>query len=81
MLGHNQGQMLNAAQLAAALGISGQTVARYLDITVDLLLPVLGEALAASGIIGVLPFLWFLGVNTIGYIKEIRLYWPEERAK
>jgi uncharacterized protein len=38
MLGHSQGQMLNAAQLAAGLGISGQTVARYLDIMVDLLL-------------------------------------------
>ena len=38
MLGHNQGQMLNAAQLAAGLGISGQTVGRYLDIMVDLLL-------------------------------------------
>jgi predicted AAA+ superfamily ATPase len=38
MLAHNQGQMLNAAQLAAALGISGQTVGRYLDIMVDLLL-------------------------------------------
>lgn len=38
MLAHNQGQMLNAAQLASGLGISGQTVARYLDIMVDLLL-------------------------------------------
>ena len=38
MLAHNQGQMMNAAQLAAGLGISGQTVARYLDIMVDLLL-------------------------------------------
>jgi predicted AAA+ superfamily ATPase len=38
MLAHNQGQMLNAAQLAAGLGISGQTVGRYLDIMVDLLL-------------------------------------------
>lgn len=38
MLGHNQGQMLNASQLAAGLGISGQTVGRYLDIMVDLLL-------------------------------------------
>jgi hypothetical protein len=38
MLGHNQGQMLNAAQLAAGLGINGQTVARYLDIMVNLLL-------------------------------------------
>lgn len=38
ILAHNQGQILNAAQLAAGLGISGQTVARYLDIMVDLLL-------------------------------------------
>jgi len=38
MLAHNQGQMLNGAQLAAGLGVSGQTVARYLDILVDLLL-------------------------------------------
>lgn len=38
MLAHNQGQMLNAAQLAASLGLSGQTVARYLDIMADLLL-------------------------------------------
>ncbi len=38
MLAHNQGQMLNAAQLATGLGVSGHTVARYLDLMVDLLL-------------------------------------------
>jgi predicted AAA+ superfamily ATPase len=38
MLAHNQSQLLNAAQLASSLGVSGQTVARYLDIMVDLLL-------------------------------------------
>jgi hypothetical protein len=38
MLAHTQGQPLNAARLAAALGVSGQTVARYLDLLVDLLL-------------------------------------------
>ena len=38
MLAHNQGQMLNAAQLANGLGVSGHTVARYLDVMVDLLL-------------------------------------------
>jgi uncharacterized protein len=38
MLAHNQGQMLNGAQLAAGLGVSGHTVARYLDILLDLLL-------------------------------------------
>lgn len=38
MLAHNHSQMLNAARLAASLGVSGQTVARYLDVMVDLLL-------------------------------------------
>jgi uncharacterized protein len=38
MLAHNHSQMLNAARLAASLGVSGQTVARYLDLMVDLLL-------------------------------------------
>jgi uncharacterized protein len=38
MLSHEQGGMLNAARLAAALGISGQTVARYIDLLCDLLL-------------------------------------------
>lgn len=38
MLAHNQGALLNAAGLAAALSISGQTVTRYIDLLVDLLL-------------------------------------------
>jgi len=38
MLAHHQGGLLNAAQLAASLGVSGQSIARYLDILVDLLL-------------------------------------------
>lgn len=38
MLAHHQGGLLNAAALAEGLGISGQSVARYLDILVDLLL-------------------------------------------
>lgn len=38
MLAHEQGQLLNAARLASGLGVSGQTVARYLDTLVDLLL-------------------------------------------
>ncbi len=38
MLAHNQGQMLNAANLARALAVDGKTVARYLDLLVDLLL-------------------------------------------
>ncbi len=38
MLAHQQGALLNAARLAGALGISGQTVGRYLDLMTDLLL-------------------------------------------
>lgn len=38
MLAHAQGSLLNAARLGAGLGLSGQTVARYLDLLVDLLL-------------------------------------------
>lgn len=38
MLAHSQGGLLNAAKLAGNLGVSGQTVARYLDVLVDLML-------------------------------------------
>lgn len=38
MLAHNQGQTFNAARLAKSLSLSGVTVARYLDLMVDLLL-------------------------------------------
>ena len=38
MLAHSQGGLLNAARIASGLGISGQTVARYLDLLADLLL-------------------------------------------
>jgi hypothetical protein len=38
MLAHNQAQMLNAANLARALGVDGKTIAGYLDLLFDLLL-------------------------------------------
>ena len=38
MLAHNQGTLLNASRLAASLAVSGHTIARYLDLMVDLLL-------------------------------------------
>jgi predicted AAA+ superfamily ATPase len=38
MLAHNQGSVLNAAHLARNLDVSGVTIARYLDLMVDLLL-------------------------------------------
>ncbi len=38
MLAHAQGGLLNAAALAAGLGVSGQTIGRYVDLLVDLML-------------------------------------------
>jgi uncharacterized protein len=38
MLSHNQGGLLNAANIARGLGVSGATVGNYLDLMVDLLL-------------------------------------------
>jgi len=38
MLAHNQSTMLNAAKLAQGLGVEGKSVARYLDLLVDLML-------------------------------------------
>ena len=38
MLAHNQGGLLNAAQLARNLGVSGHTIASYIDLLSDLLL-------------------------------------------
>ena len=38
MLAHDHGGLLNAARIAQGLGVSGNTVARYLDLLVDLLL-------------------------------------------
>lgn len=38
MLSHAQGGLLNAAELARSLAVDGKTVARYLDLLVDLLL-------------------------------------------
>ena len=38
MLAHAQGAPLNAARLASGLGLSGQTVMRYVDLLADLLL-------------------------------------------
>ncbi len=38
MLAHNQSELLNASKLASALGVDGKTIAKYLDLLVDLLL-------------------------------------------
>ena len=38
MLAHHQGELLDQSRLAASLGISGQTVGRYIDLLCDLML-------------------------------------------
>jgi uncharacterized protein len=38
MLAHGQGTLLNASRLAASLAVSAPTVARYIDLLVDLML-------------------------------------------
>jgi predicted AAA+ superfamily ATPase len=38
MLAHRQGALLNAAEIARSLAVDGKTVAKYLDLMVDLLL-------------------------------------------
>ena len=38
MLAHNQSELLNASKLACSLGVDGKTIAKYLDLMVDLLL-------------------------------------------
>ena len=38
MLAHNQGELLDQCRLASALGVSGQTVGRYVDLLCDLML-------------------------------------------
>jgi hypothetical protein len=43
--------------------------------------PVILEVLAASGVMGVIPFLYFFGMITVGNLGLIRDHWPEEQAK
>jgi hypothetical protein len=43
--------------------------------------PVILEVLAASGVIGVIPFLWFFTAITVGNFRLIHRCWPEETAK
>ena len=46
MLAHSQAGILNAAQLARGIGVTGSTVAHYLDLLVDLLLVAPASTLA-----------------------------------
>ncbi len=43
--------------------------------------PIPLDVLAASGILGIIPFLWFFGSITFGERRLIREHWPDERAK
>ena len=50
MLAHGQGDLLNAANLARALAVDGKTVAKYLDLLIDLLLDPKGDNIEAIGL-------------------------------
>jgi hypothetical protein len=43
--------------------------------------PVIMDLLAASGLIGIIPFLLFVGANTVGMFRVVKRRWPDERAK
>lgn len=43
--------------------------------------PVIMDVLAASGLIGIIPFLVFVGANTVGMFGVIKQRWPDERTK
>lgn len=43
--------------------------------------PVIMDLLAASGLIGIIPFLMFVGINSFGMFGLIQKKWPDERAK
>lgn len=50
MLAHNEGELLDQSKLAATLGISDQTIGRYIDLLCDLTL--VRRLPAWSGILG-----------------------------
>jgi hypothetical protein len=59
----------------------GRTVDSMADLKLWRGFPVILEVIVASGVIGALPFLWFMAVNTFGYFDLIYRSWPDERAK
>jgi hypothetical protein len=59
----------------------GHSITSVDDLRLWLGFPVILEVLAASGVVGVIPFLWFFGTITIGNLGLIKRHWPEERAK
>jgi hypothetical protein len=59
----------------------GHSVSSMEDIKLFRGFPVILEVLAASGVIGILPFLWFMGANSVGNLRLISRRWPNERAK
>ena len=43
--------------------------------------PVVLDVLAASGIVGFVPFVWFFAVITFGELRLMREHWADDRAK
>ena len=61
--------------------IEGGTVNNLLDWKTHWAFPVPLEVLAASGVIGILPFLWFFGTITLGETRLMRQNWDDDRAR
>ncbi len=61
--------------------LHGQEVNTAADLRVNWGFPIIVEVLAGSGILGILPFLWFFTAITLGEIPLILRCWPDERAK
>ncbi|SNS23753.1 hypothetical protein SAMN05421770_101116 [Granulicella rosea] len=76
LIGRSMGGV--AARIAE---LHGQQVATAADLKVNWGFPVLIEVLAGSGVLGILPFLWFFTAITLGEFALIRRRWQDERAK
>jgi hypothetical protein len=61
--------------------LHGRNLSSVDDLRVWWGFPVILEVLAASGVVGVIPFLWFFYTITIGTLGLVRQRWPEEEAK
>ena len=61
--------------------IEGSRIYTREDVKFYLGFPVFFDVLAASGILGVLPFVWFFVVITVGETQLVRENWHDERAK
>ena len=65
----------------AVAALEGKQVVNRDDLKLYQGSPVIIDVLAASGIIGFVPFLWFLAVITLGESRLMREHWSDDRAR